>query len=260
IYTRRRRRSSASRSRASARASAVVAAAWSASESFCCSKLSARRRASSARASSMSSARSAESARTVTWSGRTSRNPPETKKNCSSPSLRTLTDPGASGVSSGMCRGRTPSSPSEPGATTKSASPRNLRPSTVTMSTWSLSATLLRLLAALCGGRLLLRWLRLRAIFCGGFRLLLGRFRLLAPAALAFGCLDGLIDGAHHVKGLLGKVVVLAIEDLAETADRLLQGHIFPWSVGEHFGHEERLRQKALDLAGTGYQQLVILR
>src|SRR2546428_1443623 len=243
IQTRRRRRSSASRSRASARARAAEAAAWSASDSFCWSRLSARWRASSARASSISSARSAESARTVTWSGRTSRNPPDTKKNCSSPSLRTLTDPGASGVSSGMCRGRTPSSPSEPGATTKSASPRNLRPSTVTISTWSLSATLLRLLAALCGG----------------FRLI-GRLRRLAPAALALRRLDGLIDGAHHVERLLGKVVVLAIEDLAEAADRLLQGHIFPWSVGEHFGHEERLRQKALDLAGPGQQQLVILR
>src|SRR2546428_1067684 len=260
IQTRRRRRSSASRSRASARARAAEAAAWSASDSFCWSRLSARWRASSARASSISSARSAESARTVTWSGRTSRNPPDTKNNCSSPSLRTLTDPGASGVSSGMCRGRTPSSPSEPGATTKSASPRNLRPSTVTISTWSLSATLLRLLAALCSGfRLLLRWLRLRAILCGGFRLI-GRLRRLAPAALALRRLDGLIDGAHHVERLLGKVVVLAIEDLAEAADRLLQGHIFPWSVGEHFGHEERLRQKALDLAGTGHQQLVILR
>src|SRR5713101_626636 len=224
-YVRRRRRNSANRNLASARARATEAAAWSTLDSFCCRRSAARRRASSARDSSMSSARLAESASTVTSSGRTSRKPPDTKKNCSSPSLRTFTVPGLSGVNSGMCCGRMPSSPSDPGATTKSASPLKRRPSTVTMSTCS--------------------------FFFSANVSLAGR--------LTLGGRHGLVDGAHHVEGLFRQVVVLPLEDLAEATDRLFQRHVLARPVGEDLGDEERLRQEALDLAGPRDQHLVVL-
>src|SRR5207302_10134080 len=216
-YVRRRRRNSARRSLASARARATEAAAWSTLDSFCCRRSDARRRASSARDSSMSSARSAASASTVTSSGRTSRNPPETKKNCSSFSLRTFTTPGLSGVNSGMCRGKMPSSPSAPGATTKSASPLKRRPSTVTMSTCSflVSANLSLPLRGCLG----FGYVRLRLLLLGTWR-------------LAFGGGHRLVDGAHHVEGLLRQVVVLALEDLTEAADRLFQRHVLAGPVG----------------------------
>src|SRR6202171_3760554 len=243
VYVRRRRRNSAKRNLASARARATDAAAWSVSDSFCCSRSAARRRASSARDSSMSSARSAASASTVTSSGRTSRKPPETKKNCSSLSLRTLTTPRLSGVNRGMCSGRIPSAPSDPGATTKSASPLKRRPSTVTMSTCSF------LVSANVS-------LTLRG--CASF----GHVRfclLLLRGCLTPGRRHRLVDGAHHVEGLLGQVVVLAFEDLAEAADRLFQRHVLPGPVGEDLGHEERLRQEALDLARHCHQHFVVL-
>src|SRR5919204_471128 len=196
-------------------------------------------------------------ASTVTSSGRTSRNPPETKNKSSFPSLRTFTVPGFSDVSSGICRGRIPSSPAAPGATTKSASPLKRRPSTVTMSTCSLFATLslrlLRLLRLRLGPLilplpLLLLGLRLRLL------------RLLLPAALASGRLHRLVDGSHHVEGLLGQLIVLAVQDLAKTSDRFLERHILPRPIGENLGDEEGLREEPLDLAGAGDQQLVILR
>src|SRR5207249_4760729 len=151
-----------------------------------------------------------------------------------------------------------------------------------------------RLLSVLCGGlwlrllRLLgLRWRRLRllglrlfALRLVGLRLfalrrlglwllalrlailrLLGfLLRLFPPAAFTFRRLHGLVDRPDHVEGLFGEIVVLAVEDFTETADRLLQGHVFPGTVGEHLGDEERLREEPFDLAGAGYQQLVILR
>src|SRR2546430_1736061 len=250
-YVRRRRRNSARRSLASARASATEAAAWSTLDSFCCRRSAARRRASSARDSSMSSARSAASASTVTSSGRTSRNPPETKKNCSSFSLRTFTTPGLSGVNSGMWRGRMPSSPSAPGATTKSASPLKRRPSTVTMSTCSLFSANLSLAL---GGRI-----RFGFLAGVGFGFLRLRFLLLRRARLALGGGHGPADGADHVEGLLRQVVVLPLEDLAEAADRLFQGHVLAGPVGEDLGDEERLREETLDLARPRDQHLVVL-
>ena len=124
--------------RKTARSSAADASAFVASwDSSSC----ALRRASSARASSMSSARSAASARIVTLSGSTSMKPPATKMCSSLLPLRTITDPVRSGVSIGMCRGSTPNSPAIPGATTKSASPVCVTPSAVTTSTWSFATT-----------------------------------------------------------------------------------------------------------------------
>src|SRR2546427_7389568 len=98
-------------------------------------------------------------------------------------------------------------------------------------------------LAVLCAGLrfLLLRLVALRLL---SLRLLAPRlailrllrlwFRVLLAAALTFRRLDGFVDGAHHVKGLLGEVVVFAVEDFTEAADRLLQRHVFPGPGGEH--------------------------
>src|SRR5256886_2312985 len=123
-----------------------------------------------------------------------------------------------------------------------------------------------RLLAVLCGGlrlrllRLLgLRWRRLRLVGLRLFALrrlglwllalrlailrLLGFWlRLFPPPAFTFRRLHDLVDRPDHVEGLFGEIVVLAVEDFTETADRLLQGHVFPGTVREHVGGDERLR------------------
>src|SRR5439155_25618561 len=108
-------------------------------------------------------------------------------------------------------------------------------------------------LAFLCGGlrfRLLrlvalrLLSLRLVALWLAILRLLRLWLRVLLAAAFTFRRLNGLVDRAHHVEGLLGEVVVLAVEDFTEAADRFLQGHVFPGPVGEHLGNEERLREE----------------
>ena len=60
-----------------------------------------------------------------------------------------------------------------------------------------------------------------------------------------------LLDAAHHVEGLLGQVVVLAVDDLLEAADGVRELDVAPGRAGELLGHEERLREEALDLAGA---------
>src|SRR3954469_180213 len=59
---------------------------------------------------------------------------------------------------------------------------------------------------------------------------------------------DGLVDRADHVEGLLGEVVVLAVEDLGEAGDRLLERHELARLARERLGDEHRLREEALDL------------
>src|SRR3954468_1367255 len=83
----------------------------------------------------------------------------------------------------------------------------------------------------------------------------------LAPQRLGgrFGVLEDLVDRALHVEGALGEVVVLAVEDLAEAADRLRNRHVLAGAAGELFGDEERLREEALDLAGPGDRLAVLV-
>src|SRR5437879_1925361 len=97
----------------------------------------ARRRASSALAIDIASACSATSARTVTRSGSTSRNPPPTNRTCSGPPKVSWirSGPGLRMVISGAWRARTPSSPSAPVATMNSTSPSNRLRSTLTTRT-----------------------------------------------------------------------------------------------------------------------------
>src|SRR4051794_2179527 len=65
--------------------------------------------------------------------------------------------------------------------------------------------------------------------------------RVLPGLGGGFGVLEDLVDRALHVEGPLGEVVVLAVEDLAEAAHRLGDGHVLAAAAGELFGNEERL-------------------
>src|SRR6516165_193045 len=82
-----------------------------------------------------------------------------------------------------------------------------------------------------------------------------------APALLQrFRFLGGFLDGADHVKSLLGELVVLSVHNRPEAADRVLQRHVLARRAREGFGDVKRLREKALDLARAGYDQLVLRR
>src|SRR5689334_9416440 len=74
--------------------------------------------------------------------------------------------------------------------------------------------------------------------------------------AQLLGLVDGLADVADHVEGLLGQVVVLAIDDLAERLDRVRDLHVSPRRAGELLGHEKWLREEALDLARARHRDL----
>src|ERR1700726_2457962 len=79
--------------------------------------------------------------------------------------------------------------------------------------------------------------------------------RRLGGEALAF--LDRLLDGADHVEGSLRQVVVLAIAQTLEAADGIGEVDELAGRAGEHFGHVQRLRQEALDLARASNRKLV---
>ena len=65
------------------------------------------------------------------------------------------------------------------------------------------------------------------------------------------GLFDGFLDGADHIEGLFGEVVVLACQDFGEAADGVAEGDVFAGLVGEGFGDEEGLGEEALDAAGA---------
>src|SRR5215471_3228243 len=107
-----------------------------------------------------------------------------------------------------------------PGSTTNSASPEKTEPSRLTTSTWIV------------------------------FAMLFERLRLLG----------GFLDAADHVERLLGKIIVLAINDRLEAANGVLESDILALLPREGFGDVERLREEALDLARAGNHQLVVGR
>src|SRR5438067_2423803 len=184
-----------------------------------------------ARASSISIARTASSTSAIARSSSTLKKPGPVAYSRTSSRVWMRVEPAFSVATSGACRARTPISPAAPGTTIISASPSNAGPSGVT------SETSKRLLGSLL--RLLL----------GLFALLLGLFGLLlAAAADALRLLDRLLDRPDHVEGLLGQLVVLAVEDLLEALDRVLELHVLAGRAGELLGHEVRLRKEALDL------------
>src|SRR5215211_1395138 len=113
-------------------------------------------------------------------------------------------------------------------------------PSGVRTSTWKLVLATL-VLALLLGGLLLVR----------GLLFLLG---LAAP-----GRLHDVVDRALQQEGALGQVVVLAVDDLRERAHGVLNRDGGPRSARELLGHEERLREEALDLASPLHGELVLV-
>src|SRR5206468_7805651 len=177
--------------------------------------------ASTAFASSRSLPRIAVSASTVTVPGCTSRMPPATKTNSTSPvSARSMrTAPGLMRVISGVWRGRMPSSPFSPGSATNFASPEKTCSSAETTSTWIVA--------------------------------------MAAPLLDLLGLLEDVVDSADHVESLLGQVVALAVDNHLEAADGFLQRHVLAGRAGEDFSHVEGLRQEALDLARARHGQLV---
>src|SRR5436305_1678670 len=55
----------------------------------------------------------------------------------------------------------------------------------------------------------------------------------------ALGALEHVLNRHLHVKRLLGNLVVLAVHDLLEAADRVRHLHILAGEAGELFGHVE---------------------
>src|SRR3977135_1042153 len=68
---------------------------------------------------------------------------------------------------------------------------------------------------------------------------------------------DRLFDGADHVEGLLGQVVVLAFATSADAREGGGGVDALARRAGEDFSDEERLRQEALDLARACDSDLV---
>src|SRR5215217_9371768 len=71
--------------------------------------------------------------------------------------------------------------------------------------------------------------------------------------------LDGFLDRPDHVEGLLGQIVVLALDDLAEAPDRVLELDVAAFLAGELLGDEVRLREEALDAARPRDRELVLV-
>src|SRR2546425_10011783 len=60
-----------------------------------------------------------------------------------------------------------------------------------------------------------------------------------------------LADVADHVEGLLGQLVVLAVDDFPEALDGVRELHVPPLRAGERLGDEHRLGEAPLDLPGA---------
>ena len=73
------------------------------------------------------------------------------------------------------------------------------------------------------------------------------------------GVLADVLDGAGEEEGLLRQRVGLALEDLLERRDRVLDRHVGARSAGEDLGHEERLAREALQPPRPGDGRLVVL-
>lgn len=69
-----------------------------------------------------------------------------------------------------------------------------------------------------------------------------------------------ILDTTNHVERVLRDVVVLALEDLLESVDGLLQGDQSTLDTSEDLGDGERLRHESLNLSGSLDGELVLLR
>src|SRR5687768_15483599 len=62
------------------------------------------------------------------------------------------------------------------------------------------------------------------------------------------GALENVVDAALHVERLLGDLVVFAVDDLPEAANRVREFDVLALEAGELLGDMERLRKELLDL------------
>src|SRR3989344_6650123 len=69
-----------------------------------------------------------------------------------------------------------------------------------------------------------------------------------------------LVNGAFHIKGLLGFVVVFSIKNFSKSLDGLVNRNIFTRDGRKVFGHKHWLGQEPLDLASAGDHDLVFVR
>src|SRR5664279_4819695 len=184
----------------------------------------ARSSAARARCTSISSARSAASASTRTWSSSTSTKPSWMERYCFLPSATDtyVSVPMPSSPSSGAWPGRIPMYPSLPGTCTSLTGSRTNSRSGVATSRERVSAMALRLLQ---------------------FRRFLQHF----------------LDGSLHVECLLGQAVVLAFDNFAEALDGIGELDVLALEAGELLGHVERLGEELLDFARARHNQLVFV-
>src|SRR5579871_2804704 len=61
----------------------------------------------------------------------------------------------------------------------------------------------------------------------------------------------GLVDRPDHVKGALGIVLELIVQDALAAIDRVFQTDVFSLDAAELLGREERLRQESLQPTGA---------
>src|SRR5918995_1830441 len=188
---------------------------------------------------SISRASTASSTRASARSCSTLKNPAPVANSRISSSRRMCTrvPPALSVATSGACRARIPISPAAPGTISISTSPSNAGPSGVT----SERSNVRRSCATAYLG-----WNRL--FFPSLFRLLrrlLGRLLGFGLAAQLARLLDCLLDRPDHVERLLGQLVVLAVEDLLEAFDRVLELHVLAGCPRELLRDEVRLREEA---------------
>ena len=69
-----------------------------------------------------------------------------------------------------------------------------------------------------------------------------------------------LIDVTNHVKGTLGELIMLTVDDLLETLDGVLETDELTGGTGEDLSDVEGLRHELLDLTRSGDDELIILR
>src|SRR5437588_272860 len=91
-----------------------------------------------------------------------------------------------------------------------------------------------------------------------GLRLPHGRRNGDSPRGHFLGLLGGFFDSADVHECRFGKLVPLAVADFLEALDRLGQRSDLARLPGKDFGHEKRLRQKALDAPGAMHDEFVV--
>src|SRR6267142_2687002 len=86
------------------------------------------------------------------------------------------------------------------------------------------------------------------------------RSATLAARRELLGLLHRLADVADHVEGLLGQLVVLAVDDFTEALHGVRELDVSTGLSGELLGDGERLGEEPLDLARARDDELVVVR